>query len=297
MVAGQPPACGEPVLLARLQPVLPPTGSTRVAAVIGDPVRHSLSPVLHNAAFDALGLDWVYVALPVLAGWAREALSGVGALGIEGLSVTMPHKQDVARSVDALHPHAAALDSVNCVVRLPDGRLEGHSTDGEGFVDSLLDAGVDPVGLRVALLGAGGAARSVAVALASHGVADLAVVNRSPEPALTCAALAGAVGRVGTRGDVEAADLVVNATSVGMGGTGLPVDPGQLHAGLVVADLVYHPRRTPLLEAAAAAGARPVDGLGMLVHQAARAFELWTGVPAPVAVMRSAAEAELARRG
>jgi len=273
-----------------------PTSSTRVAAVIGDPVRHSLSPALHNAAFRACGLDWVYLAFAVPTGRGAEALEGMRVLGIEGLSVTMPHKQDVAWSVDVLHPQATKLQSVNCVVRLRDGRLEGHSTDGDGFVDSLLEAGVDPSGRRVALLGAGGAARSVAVALAAHGVADLVVVNRHVERAESCAALVGPLARAGTTGDVAQADLVVNATSVGMGGQGLPVDPARLHADQVVADLVYHPIRTPLLDAAAAAGATTVDGLGMLVHQAARAFELWTGVEAPVAAMRAAAEAELSRR-
>lgn len=276
----------------------PPTASTRLAAVIGWPVRHSLSPVLHNAAFEALGLDWVYVALPVRPGQAAAALGGMRALGIDGLSVTMPHKADVARACDELHPSAAALDAVNCVARTDDGRLVGHNTDGDGFVDSLREAGVDPAGCRVVLLGAGGAARSVAWALAAAGAAQLVVVNRTAGPAQVCAALAGRIGRVGSIDDVSGADLVVHATPVGMGldAGALPLDPSLLLPGQVVADLVYHPRETALLRAARAMGARTVDGLGMLVHQAARAFTLWTGHEAPVTAMRRAAEAELSRR-
>ncbi|MGD9703623.1 MAG: shikimate dehydrogenase [Acidimicrobiia bacterium] len=273
------------------------SGSTRLAAVIGAPVRHSLSPAIHNAAFLATGLDWVYVALAVEAGRVPEAIAGMRALGIGGLSVTMPHKEAVHDAVDVLDAAAAALRTVNTVVPLPDGRLAGHTTDGAGFVDSLrLDAGVDPAGMRVAVLGAGGAARAVVDALARAGAAEVVVVNRSADRGVAAAALAGAAGRAGTLADVATADLVVNATSIGMGTEELPLDPALLHGGQVVADLVYHPLDTALLRAARAAGARPVDGLGMLVHQAARAFRLWTGVDAPVAVMRDAAVAEIAAR-
>ena len=272
------------------------SGATRLAAVIGSPVRHSLSPAIHNAAYAASGLDWVYVALEVAPGQAVAALAGMRTLGIAGLSVTMPHKDDVYAAVDALSPAARAIRAVNCV-QLVDGTLIGHNTDGDGFVDSLrADAGVDPAGRRVAVVGAGGAGRAVVEALGRAGAADVAVVNRSTGRAAEAAALAGPVGRVGTLVDVAAADLVVNATSVGMGTDEMPIDAGLLRAGQVVADLVYLPMQTALLRAAAAAGAQAVDGLGMLVHQAARQFTLWTGAVAPVAAMRAAAEAELARR-
>ena len=273
-----------------------PTGATRVAGVIGSPVRHSLSPALHNAAFAAAGLDWTYVAFEVPDGSAPLAVDGMRALGIEGLSVTMPHKQAVARAVDVLTPAARALDAVNCVARLADGRLEGSNTDGEGFVRSLRDAGTDVAGLHVAVLGAGGAARAVIAALASAGASTIVVVNRTEAAAVTAAGLAGAAGHVGRFGAVSLADVVVNATSVGMGSADLPCDPSLLRAEQVVVDLVYHPRRTAFLSAAASVGARGVDGLGMLVHQAAVAFERWTACDAPVAEMRAAAEAELATR-
>lgn len=271
-----------------------PTGATRVAAVIGSPVSHSRSPAIHNAAFAALGLDWVYVAFEVAPGRGADAVAAVRTLGLGGLSVTMPHKIDVARAVDELAPAAAALGAVNTVVPLPDGRVIGHNTDGDGFVDSLRAQGVDPAGMTVALLGAGGAARSVAVALAAAGARAVVVVNRTASRAAEVAALAGPLGRVGGAADVALADLVVNSTSVGMGAdASLPCDPELLSARQVVADLVYHPLVTPLLRAAAAAGATPVGGLGMLVHQAARQLHLWTGCEPPLAVMDAAARATL----
>jgi shikimate dehydrogenase len=272
-----------------------PTGSTRVAAVIGAPVVHSLSPVLHNAAFETTGLDWTYVACHVEPGRAGDALLGMRALGLGGLSVTMPHKDDVARLVDLPSPDVVALGAANCVVPGQDGRLRGESTDGPGFVRSLLDAGVDPSGARCCVVGAGGAARAVVLALARAGAAEVAVVNRTPSRAAGAAALAGPVGAAvdTVPGGVE---VLVNATSVGMGTDELPIDPAVLRPGLVVADLVYHPRRTALLAAAESAGATAVDGIGMLVHQAALAFELWTGVAAPVEVMRRAAIARLGDR-
>ncbi|MEX0846434.1 MAG: shikimate dehydrogenase [Ilumatobacteraceae bacterium] len=272
------------------------SATTTVAGVIGSPVRHSLSPALHNAAFLASGADWVYAAFEVGPGGAGAALDAMRTLGIGGLSVTMPHKEDVADAVDELDPAAAALRSVNTVVSLPGGRLRGHSTDGAGFVASLAAAGVEVFGLRVTVLGAGGAARAVVDALARAGAADIAVVNRSLERAIACAALAGAVGRVGGDADVGGAELLVNATSIGMGTVELPVDPAVLHSAQVVADLVYHPLRTALLVAAEAAGARTVDGLGMLVHQAALQQQLWLGTLPDVGVMHAAALRELDAR-
>jgi len=184
------------------------------------------------------------------------------------MSVTMPHKEDVAAAVDSLDPAATALRSVNTVVPQPDGTLRGHSTDGAGFVASLEAAGEFVSGRTVAVLGAGAAARAIIDALARSGASRIAVVNRTPSSAEAAAALAGAVGAVGGVVDVRDADLVVNATSVGMGSLDLPCDASLLRAGQVVADIVYHPRRTALLDAAAAVGARTVEGLGMLVHQA-----------------------------
>lgn len=266
-----------------------PAGSTHLAGVIGWPVRHSRSPDIHNAAYEALGLDWVYVALPVAPGHVAAALAGMHALGIEGLSVTMPHKAAVAAQVDVLTADAAALGAVNSVRRDGD-RLVGDNTDGGGFVDSLLDAGVDPSGRSCVVLGAGGAARAVIRALAAAGAERVVVVNRDPGRAAAAAELAGDVGAVGSTADLHAADLLVQATPMGMGDDPtLAADPALLPADAVVADLVYHPLVTPLLAAAQDRGLVTVDGLGMLVHQAARQLRSWTGCEAPIDVMRAAA--------
>ncbi len=267
----------------------------RIAGVIGWPVAHSLSPALHNAAFRAGGIEAHYAAFAVAPGRAAAALDAVRTLGLLGLSVTTPHKEDVAAAVDELSPAAAALRSVNTVVVGPDGHLVGHSTDGDGFVASLAAEDVSVRGARIAVLGAGAAARSVIDALGRAGAADIAVVNRSVDRAEEAAALASAA-RVGQREDVTAADVVVNATTVGMGSDQSPVDASELRPGQVVADLVYHPLETALLRLARERGARPVDGLGMLVHQAVLQQELWTGIrPAP-SVMRAASEHALTRR-
>ncbi len=272
------------------------TGTTKLAAVIGSPVRHSLSPVIHNAAFAAGALDWVYTAFEVAPGKAAEALAAMGVLGISGLSVTMPHKDDVAAAVDVLDPAAQALRTANTVVLQDDGRLAGYSTDGAGFVASLREAGVDPSGMTVAVLGAGGAARSVIDALARVGIDHIVVINRSAARAEAAALLGMGRARVGDVADIARVDLVVNATSVGMGSDEAPFDLALLRSSQVVADLVYHPIETALLRGARRCGATAVDGLGMLVHQAVLQQQLWTGVSPNPAAMRAAAEHELVAR-
>jgi shikimate dehydrogenase len=271
------------------------TATTRLAAVIGSPVRHSLSPALHNAAFDAAGVDWRMVAFDVAPGDGAAAVAAMRTLAIGGLAVTTPHKADVAAAVDEVDPAASTLRSVNTVVLRDDGSTLGTSTDGPGFVDSLRAADVDVERARVVVLGAGGAARSIVDALSRAGVVEIVIVNRDQQRAADAASLAR-VARVGTLDDIDAADVLVNATSVGMGNDESPVDPGHLRAELVVADIVYHPLDTALLRAARAAGAHAVDGLGMLVHQAVRQQELWTGVCPDPAVLRAAAIAELSAR-
>jgi shikimate dehydrogenase len=268
------------------------SGATRVAGVIGDPVRHSLSPALHNAAYGALGLDWVYVAFEVPAGSGAAALDAARALGLVGLSVTMPHKHDAAQRCDELTDRARRLASVNTVTVSERGTLHGDSTDGEGFVRSLREAGHDVDGARVLLIGAGGAARAVGLALADAG-AKVEVTARRSDAAVEAARLwSGDVVAWDARDDAAAAaTIVVNATSIGMeGDPSLPIAAAVVRAGTVYADLVYHPHVTPLLAAARSAGAPVVGGLGMLVFQAALQVERWTGQAAPVAAMRAAAE-------
>jgi shikimate dehydrogenase len=274
-----------------------------VAGVIGDPVDHSLSPVLHNAAFAALGLDWVYLAFPVATGRVADAMGGFRALGLAGLSVTMPHKAAAAAEMDQLSLAATHLGAVNTVIRRG-SELIGDSTDGDGFLAALgNDEGWDPAGRRCVVLGAGGAARAVILALAGAGAASVSVVARREVTAIAAAVLAGPVGSVAGVEAVSDADLVVNATPVGMtgppesGDLPLGLDPARLGPGQLVVDLIYSPPSTPLLEAARAAGAQGANGLGTLLHQAGLQCRLWTGMDPPLSVMSAAAAAALAARG
>lgn len=281
------------------------SGRTRLTGIIGDPVAHSLSPRLHNAAFAALGLDMVYVPLHVKAADLPAAVAGLRALGFRGANVTIPHKTAVVPLLDELGDDAACMEAVNTIVVRRDGRLTGENTDVAGVHDAVAAAaaaaGRRLAGGRALLLGAGGAARAAALALARLDLA-LTVANRTVAAAERLAALLSAAVPGGAcevralddlgAADVRAADVVVNATSLGMEGHGkVPacvVD--NLTAGQVVADMVYTPRETELLAAARRRGATTVDGLEVLVRQAAASFALWTGRDAPVDVMRDAVE-------
>ncbi len=257
--------------------------------MIGDPIRHSRSPAIHNAAFAAAGLDWVFVAFEVPEGSGRAAVKAVHNLGLGGMSVTMPHKQDAAWACDELTREATALGVVNTVVLTERGRLLGASTDGEGFLRAVRDEGVDPGACSALVLGAGGAARAITLALGAAG-ARVTVAARRMDAAESAAGLtAGAETVLLSACDPGAFDLVVNATPLGMQGEDGPIDANRLNPGQFVVDTVYHPMETPFLAAARARGVRCTNGLGMLVHQAALAFELWTGVDAPIDAMRAAA--------
>jgi shikimate dehydrogenase len=280
----------------------------RIVGVIGSPVAHSLSPLLHNSAFDALGLAaaWRSFAFEVPPGQAAAALDAMHSADITGLSVTMPHKAAVAGLVDECSDVARRLIAVNCLHRRQN-RLYGTNTDGDGFLASLARAAAfEPGTKRCVVIGAGGAARAIVLALARAGAAEVAIVNRTTERAFEAAGLAGKEGKVVALTEraiaeaVAAANLVVNATPVGMDGVGAGeaagpaewlVAPDLLGPGQIAADLVYAPRQTPWLAGAADAGATTLDGLGMLVHQAAAQLELWTGSVPPVEAMWQAAEA------
>ena len=269
-----------------------PKGSTRVAAVIGDPIHHSRSPAIHNAAFAAARLDWVFVAFPVPLGEGRAAVKSVKSLGLGGMSVTMPHKQDAAWACDELTPDATVLGVVNTVVPTDHGRLHGESTDGEGFLRAVRDHGVEPATGSALVLGAGGAARAITLALGNAG-ARVTVAARRTSAAESAAGLVRGAEVAGLADvDPGAFDMVVNATPLGMQGEPPPIDANRLNPGQFVVDTVYHPMETPLLATARARGVACVNGLGMLVHQAALAFELWTGVDAPLDAMRAAAGAD-----
>ncbi|MDH3707152.1 MAG: shikimate dehydrogenase [Acidimicrobiia bacterium] len=276
------------------------SGATRLAAVIGDPARHSLSPAIHNAAFAACDLDWTYLAFDVPEGRAVAALDAMRTFGLGGLSVTMPHKTAVAAAVDTRSEAADRLEAVNCVVPTEQG-LHGENTDGDGFIAGLgADAGIEPNDVDALVIGGGGAARAVVEALARHGAASVAVHNRSPQRAEGAARLAGERGRTVGLAELDQYTLIVNATPIGMVGVGdrdaVPCPVDSLGAHQVLIDLVYEPARTEWLRQADARGVEGHNGLSMLVHQAAAAFTLWTGVPAPIGAMTQAASTALAAR-
>ena len=258
-------------------------GSTRVGAVIGWPVDHSRSPALQSAAFAALGIDAVFVALPVAPAALPAALRGMAALGFLGASVTVPHKQACAELCDRLDAAAEAIGAVNCVAFAGDA-LVGHNTDAAGFVDAMAsELGRQARGARAVLLGAGGAARAVAHGLAEAGAAEVTVVAR--RAADWCAARSWSeLATLAAR-----ADLLVDCTSAALGGEAYPapVPLAELPASAAVVSLMYG-GPLPLLEGARARGLAAMDGAAMLVHQGARAFTIWTGRPAPLEAMRAA---------
>jgi shikimate dehydrogenase len=277
-------------------PELDPTGTTRVFGVVGDPVIHSMSPALHNAAFRSLGVDAVSIALRARELDAAVVVDAVRRLGIAGLSVTMPLKAAVVEHCDERTALVELLGAANCLVRTADGAVRAESTDGQGLLDAIACAAHRDVrGLRCAVIGAGGAASAAVVALASAGAAEVVVIARRPDRAGLVASLVDA-GRVGSPSDVSELDIVVQATPAGMLGTSeaqaVPlVDPTSLRAGQVAVDLVYHPRVTPWLARAASSGASAVGGVEVLVHQAAGALAIWLGVPAPLEALHAAATA------
>lgn len=264
-------------------------------AVIGSPVVHSLSPVMHNAVFDRLGMEATYGALEVRPEDFRATVESMRRSEYLGLSVTMPHKDAAFDVADESSVHARRVGAVNTLSFL-DGRIVGDSTDGIGCVRALGRHGIGVEGARCVVLGAGGAARSVIVALEEARAREVVVVNRTYDKALV--AIEGVDRcRVGTEGDVAGADVVVNCTSVGMGTAESPVVRESLHGVGCVLDAVYFPLRTALLDAAVAEGALGIDGLWMLVHQAVEQQRIWFHHDVDPSIMRDAALAELARRG
>ena len=274
------------------------SGTTRVLGVIGDPVAHTASPAMHNAALKALNLNYVYAAFRVDPAALSQALAGMRALGMVGLNVTVPHKQAVMAHLDEISVEAQSIGAVNTIANR-DGRLVGYNTDAFGIVQSLkADGGLDSLPPKVALLGAGGAARAVLYALlARDEVEEVLLLNRTVEKA---AALAGdldsagkvRVGSLAETGPIGEAGLLINATALGMHpreDVSPLADPSCLHEHMLVADIVYNPLETVLMRQAAAAGASTINGLGMLAWQGARSFEIWTGVEPPVEAMIAAA--------
>lgn len=265
---------------------------------MGQPVAGNPTQYMMEKAFAAAGLDWRYLTLEVPAEQLEDALRGMRAMGFRGGNFTIPHKVAVLKYLDGLSPAAELMGAVNCVNRQSD-RLIGENTDGKGFVESLR-AVIDPVGKRIVLLGAGGAARAIAVELGLSGAGEMIVVNRDANRGEQLVELLKSRVQIAARyeplqGDYEVpadADVLVNATSIGLGDANarVPVAVGSLRPELVVADVVFNPPETWLIRTAAERGCKTIDGLGMLVNQAVISFKIWTGVDPDAAVMRDALE-------
>ena len=278
-----------------------------MCGVIGDPIGHSLSPTIQNAAFSHLGLDFVFLAFHVKAADLENAMRGMRSLGIHGLNVTMPHKSTVIGCLDEVDSAVKFLGSANTILN-EDGKLSGFNTDGGGALKALRANGVDLSEKKVLLLGAGGAAKAIAFSFAQEA-GSLCILNRIPEKA---AVLADALNRVfgkkigggalspsAVQKNLQDADILVNATSVGMhpNVNQSLVEPQWLKPNLAVMDIVYNPVETKLAKDAKAAGARVISGVEMLIYQGAASFEIWTGRSAPIEVMRKAALNKLSSKG
>ena len=277
-------------------------GHTKVLGVLGHPITHSLSPVMHNAAIEALNIDYVYVPFHVLPEDLEQAVRGLRALSIAGVNVTIPHKEQIIEHLDEVGESAARIRSVNTVINC-NGRLKGETTDGPGFLRSAEAAWGKFDGANVLILGAGGSAKAVAFALADAGC-RIVIANRTTQRGV---ALAQALTEVFGDGratavpllseelpdQVRGADVLVNTSSVGMHPDvdGIPLSPELLRRDLLVYDLIYNPAKTRLVREAEARGAHAVTGLKMLVYQGALSFEMWTGVEAPIEVMENALNA------
>jgi shikimate dehydrogenase len=282
------------------------SGKTQICGIIGDPIEHSVSPIMHNAAFREMGLDYIYVPFHVKREDLSEAIRGLKALNIRGLNVTLPHKVTVTRLMDEIDPIAKNLGAVNTIVN-ESGYLKGHNTDAKGFIKALQAEKIIPQNENVVILGAGGAARAIAFILADKG-ANLTILNRHLNSAQDIAGRVFQLFRRKTgalelnspnlKNSLSEADILINATCVGMypDVNESPVPARLLRSGLTVFDIIYNPAKSKLLLEAEKRGAVAISGLEMLVWQAALAFELWTGKGAPVLVMREAAVRALETR-
>lgn len=277
------------------------TGKTKIVGIFGYPIEHTFSPLMHNAAFSALGLDYCYIPFEVRPEDLKSAVESIRALNIKGVNITVPHKEAVIKYLDELSKEAKLIGAVNTIEN-KNGKLIGHNTDGRGFIKSLLeDAKTKVKGKKVLLLGAGGAGKGVAVSCALEGASEIIIANRTIKKAEELAKylkrnfkktkfLSIPLERHKISNAIVKTDILINSTSVGLKGKGLlPVSQKELHKNLVVYDLIYNPQITPLLKVARMAGLKKaVNGIGMLIHQGALAFQIWTGKKPPVDVMKRA---------
>ena len=273
------------------------SGQTIICGIIGDPIEHTMSPAMHNAAFKTLGLDYVYIPFKVKSLELRKAAEGIRGLNLRGMNVTIPHKVAVMQFLDRIDPLAEKIGAVNTIVN-DGGILTGYNTDAAGFLQTLHDRNLEVADKNVVLLGAGGAAHAISNIL-TREKARLTILNRKQglsraEDLANRLSLsykadvkAGELTGENLKKVLNGADLVVNATSMGMNPENdrTPVSAELLNADLTVFDIIYNPLPTRLLQEAKAAGAKTIDGLEMLVWQGAAAFEIWTAIKPPFDVM------------
>lgn len=270
------------------------SGYTRLVGLLGYPVRHSYSPHMHNAAFQHLGLDYVYLVFEVNDDNLKEAIAAMRTLDVVGFNVTMPNKQNVIPLLDEVSEEARLIGSVNTVVNR-DGKLIGYNTDGKGYVMALRDEGISPEGKSVVIAGAGGASRSVAIQLALDGAKEITILNRTLDAAEeivniikenipACKATAAGYNDEKLKEQLKETDLFINCTSLGMHpheDKSIISNPDMLHPDLIVSDVIYSPPKTKLLEMAEKVGCKTLNGLGMMIGQGALAFKIWTGEDMP----------------
>lgn len=277
---------------------MPVSQLQEICACLGQPVAGNPTQYMMERAFANHQLDWRYLTLDVSPEHLGDAIRGLRALGFRGGNITKPHKCEVIQYLDATSEVAGLMGAVNCINRDGD-RLIGENTDGKGFVQSLREV-TDPAGKRVVMLGAGGAARAIAVEIALAGAAEITIVNRTPPRGqelvdLLIGKLQAAATLCPWEGDYdvpEGTDVLINATSIGLfePEARVPLNVDSLKPPLVVADVVFHPPETRLLRDARQRGCTALDGLGMLVNQAVISFKIWTGIDPDPAVMREALE-------
>jgi shikimate dehydrogenase len=283
------------------------SGRTKLCCVIGDPVEHSLSPVMHNAAFKELNLDFVYLAFTVRKDELRNAIAGARSLQVHGLNVTMPHKTAIMKYLDEIDSTAKSIGAINTILNA-EGRLVGYITDGVGAIKALKENGVGLEGKKLLLLGAGGAAKAIAFHAAQE-VEELKILNRTAQKAKELAEAlhkkfdkrisGNSLSSEIIKKELEDTDILVNATSVGMHPNvdQSLVNSSWLRPSLCVMDIIYNPLETKLAKDAKSVGAKIVSGIEMLIYQGAASFEIWTNHPAPVKVMKEAVLNKLSKLG
>lgn len=277
------------------------SGKTKLIGIFGDPISHSLSPQMHNAAFKELGLDYAYLPFHVKDNQLKNAVESIRALNLRGVNVTVPHKEEVMQYLDELDEQAEHIGSVNTIVN-NDGVLTGYNTDGRGYIQSLEEeTGINLKDMDIMIIGAGGSARSIISALITKEPKEITIVNRTVERAEKLAeefskhttktklkALPTSDGLFGH--EIEEARLFINATTMGMLDVELPPIPLEhLQPSAIISDIVYSPMNTPMIKEAEAMGFKVHRGLGMLIYQGAIGFELWTGEKPPIDIMKKVA--------